>query len=135
MRSIRSIPMFAYLLIFYNVFLLHGTAQAYLGILAQSVLVIPLRQVTVTANLGDVLIMVGAGALYVELFKKARSPRVSVKEHLLSILVCVVFLAEFLLVAVAGTVPFLTLTLMSFLDVMAGFMISVSSARRNFFRG
>ncbi|MBF0135448.1 MAG: hypothetical protein H7833_11270 [Magnetococcus sp. DMHC-1] len=132
MKVIRSIPMFAYLLIFYNVFLFQGVADAHLKILAQTILVIPLQKATVTATLGDVLIMVGVGALYVELFKATRSSDASILDHMLSMMVFVVFLVEFLLVAAAGTVTFLTLTLMSFLDVVAGFTVTISASRRDF---
>ncbi|MBF0176894.1 MAG: hypothetical protein HQL63_08610 [Magnetococcales bacterium] len=132
MKFIRSIPMFAYLLIFYNVFLLQGAGDAHLKILAQAILVIPLQKATITANLGDVLVMVGVGALYIELFKATRSTNASIFDHMLSMMVFVVFLVELLMVSATGTVTFLTLTLMSFLDVVAGFTVTISSARRDF---
>ena len=87
------------------------------------------------ANLGDLLIVLGVLVLYFELFRATRTTKVSVVNHTLSMLVFIVFLLEFILVAGAGNSAFLIIGLMSLLDVIAGFTISIVAARRDFTGG
>ena len=82
-----------------------------------------------------VFIMLGVITLYLELVKSTRTGNGTIVEHALSMVVFILFLLEFLLVKIAGTSTFLILTLMSLLDVVAGFSITVASARRDFTMG
>ncbi|MBF0424378.1 MAG: hypothetical protein HQL66_00965 [Magnetococcales bacterium] len=129
MRLIRSIPVFAYLLIFYNAFLLHGSTRRS-ELLAQTIFTVPLRQSALQVALGDVIVMVGIGLMYVELSKMARTAGLTVLDRFSALMVFAAFLAELLLVPLAGTLPFLTLTLMAFLIMMARFTLPM--ARRGF---
>ena len=63
--------------------------------------------------------------------KATRSSQASAIEHALSALVFAGYLIEFLLVKSAGTGVFLVLTLMSFLDLIAGFTVTLGAARRD----
>lgn len=67
-----------------------------------------------------------------EVFKSTRTGISSVLDHALSPLVFVVFLIELLTVAACGTSTFFVLGLMSLLDVIAGFTVSIVAARRDF---
>ena len=53
-------------------------------------------------------------------------------EHILSTLVFVVCIVEFLLVDKAATSTFFLMTVISFVDVVAGFSITIRAARRDF---
>ena len=53
-------------------------------------------------------------------------------DHTFSMLVFVGFLIEFLMVADCGTSTFFVLMLMSLLDVISGFTVSIVAARRDF---
>jgi hypothetical protein len=79
-----------------------------------------------------VFIMLGIITLYLELVKSTQTGTGTIVENALSMVVFILFLLEFLLVKIAGTSTFLILTLMSLLDVVAGFSITVASARRDF---
>ena len=57
--------------------------------------------------------------------------RAAVLDHVLSVGTFVVALVAFMLVDYAGTAPFFILTLMTLVDVIAGFAISLFSARRD----
>ena len=83
------------------------------------------------ATFGDFLIILGILALYFELFRATRTTKVSVINHTLSMLVFIVFLVEFILAPGAGNSAFLIIGLMSLLDVIAGFTISIVAARRD----
>jgi hypothetical protein len=80
----------------------------------------------------DIFVILGVITLYVEIIKSVRTGTGTIVEHVLSVVVFILFLILFLLVPVAGTSTFMIITLMSLLDVIAGFTITVASARRDF---
>lgn len=79
----------------------------------------------------DLLLLLGVIILYVELFKSTRSNVSSIIEHVLSMVVFIIFLIEFLVVKRFGNTTFFLLTMFSLLDVVGGFTISISTARRD----
>jgi hypothetical protein len=81
---------------------------------------------------GDFFVIAGLAALFLEMVKAARPGRTAVLDHILSVATFVVALVAFLLVDYAGTATFFVLTLMSLIDVIAGFAISLFAARRDF---
>lgn len=81
---------------------------------------------------GDFFVIAGLAALFLEILKAARPGRGSVVDHILSVATFVVALVCFLLVDYAGTATFFILMLMTLVDVIAGFSISLFAARRDF---
>jgi hypothetical protein len=81
---------------------------------------------------GDLIILVGLLLLYVEIFKATRTSDASIFDHIASLLVFLVGLIEFLLLPRFAHGAFLALILMCLIDVIAGFTVSISSARRDF---
>lgn len=82
-------------------------------------------------TVGVVVILMGLVTLYIELFKSTRTSSVSIVDHTLSTFVLVGFLVSWLIFKWAGNSVFLILTIMAFLDVIAGFTITIASARRD----
>lgn len=80
---------------------------------------------------GDFFVIAGLIALFLEMIKAARPGRASVLDHILSVATFVVALVCFLLIDYAGTATFFILTLMTLIDVIAGFSISLFAARRD----
>lgn len=80
---------------------------------------------------GDVLLVVGLLCLFFEVLKSTNTGRSSVIEHMLSAVVFVVFLVEFLLAGVAASSVFFLLMIMSAVDVVAGFTVSITGAGRD----
>lgn len=80
---------------------------------------------------GDVFVIAGLIALFLEMLKAARPGRAFILDHILSVATFIVALVCFLLVGDAGTATFFILTLMTLVDVIAGFAISLFSARRD----
>lgn len=80
---------------------------------------------------GDLLLIVGLICLFFEVIKSTNTGRSSVIEHMLSTLVFVVFLVEFLLVGAAASSVFFILMMMAIFDVVAGFTVSITSAGRD----
>ena len=79
----------------------------------------------------EVMIAGGLALLFIEILKSTRSTQHSTLEHLLSMLVFIIFIVEFLVVAGAGTNVFLLLGIMSLIDVMGGYAISIAVARKD----
>ena len=86
---------------------------------------------TLNMNWGDLLIVVSLGLLFVEILKSTRTGTSSILEHMLSTLVFVLFLVEFLLVGAAASSVFFILMIMSLVDLTAGFTVSISGAGRD----
>ncbi len=87
---------------------------------------------TFAFTVAELLLTLGLVLLYVEIFKATRTSSLSVVDHLLSMLLFVVCLVEFIVLPGFGTSVFLMLTLMCFVDVVAGFTVTISAARRDF---
>lgn len=83
-----------------------------------------------TLTLGDLLILVGISLLFLEIVNASRSRRAGV-DHALSMILFVVVLLEFLFVPACGNDVFLIITALTLLDVIAGFSVSLSTARRD----
>ena len=69
--------------------------------------------------------------LGIEVIKAARMGLRGLMDHILSLILFVAMLVEFLLVARAGTSTFFLLLTMSFVDVLAGFIITARTAQRD----
>lgn len=80
---------------------------------------------------GDFVLVVGIVCLFFEVLKSTRSTRASIVEHMLSMGLFVVMLVEFLLVGAAASSVFFLLMVMSLIDVVAGFTVSITSAQRD----
>ncbi|MFD2647590.1 hypothetical protein ACFSX5_07290 [Devosia albogilva] len=80
---------------------------------------------------GDFLLVVGIILLFVEVLKSTNTARTSIVEHMLSMVLFVLFLSEFLLVGAASSSVFFLLMVMSLIDVVAGFTVSITSASRD----
>jgi len=84
-----------------------------------------------TMTLGDALIVVTLIFLFIEIVKSTRTTNASIVDHLLSTFVFVAFLVEFLLVKGAAHHIFFTLMVITLVDVLAGFSVSLRSAGRD----
>jgi hypothetical protein len=99
---------------------------------SSQVLTIPMVSGTVwSLTAGDLMIGLGLACLFFEVLKSTNTGRSSVVEHMLSTLVFVVFLVEFLLVGACASSVFFILMLMAIFDVVAGFTVSITSAGRD----
>lgn len=80
---------------------------------------------------GDLLICMGLVLLFVELLKSTSSRKVAIINHSLSMLLFIACLVEFLLLSAFATSVFFILSLMVLLDVLAGFIVTIMSAKRD----
>ena len=87
------------------------------------------REWTVTPE--DILLAFSILLLSVEIMKATRMSSRALIDHVLSLLVFIAMLVEFLLVRQAGTSTFFILMVISLVDVMAGFIVTVRTAQRD----
>jgi hypothetical protein len=84
-----------------------------------------------TFLLSDLFLVLGLFLLYLEILKSTRTGRGQIIEHIVSMLIFVGCLLLFLLVRQTGSTTFLLITAMAAIDVIAGFTVSIVSARRD----
>ena len=68
--------------------------------------------------------------LFIELLKSTTSQRIAIINHSLSMILFIVCLVEFLLSRAFATSAFFLLSMMVLLDVLAGFIVTIVSSRR-----
>lgn len=81
---------------------------------------------------GDLLIAFALFLLFFEVLKAARNSARSIFDHVLSTLIFIGALVEFLLVPEAGTSTFAILLIIALVDVLGGWSVAVRTARRDF---
>lgn len=129
MSFIRNVPLLVFPLMIYNILMFAGNVNAMLIPPVFSVS-LPSTGLWSVAG-GDILIVAGLLLLGVEVFKATRAGKASIIDHSVSTLVFVVFLIEFISIKDCANSIFFILTLMTVIDVIAGFSISISSAHRD----
>jgi hypothetical protein len=79
----------------------------------------------------DILLAMAVVLLGIEVIKATRMGIRGLIDHVLSMLLFILMLIEFLLVMRAGTSTFFILMVISLVDVMAGFIITARTAQRD----
>jgi hypothetical protein len=82
-------------------------------------------------TVGDVLISVSILILFLEMLKATRLSSRTIVDHLLSTVLFIVMLIEFLLVRQAATATFFLLLVIAFVDVVGGFTITIRTSQRD----
>lgn len=83
-------------------------------------------------TLGDFVLLIGLIALFVEILKAARTKNDAIANHSLSMVLLLFAVIGFLILPGFGTSVFFLLTIMCLLDVVAGPIVSIVAARRDF---
>jgi hypothetical protein len=128
MKILKKIPMFGYLFVLVNLFILIGKSDLMTNTLFHITLVSKALWVLVV---GDIFVILGLICLTVQVFKATRTSSAEIVDHIISTLIFILYLIEFIVVRGAGTSTFFILMLMSLLALIAGFTITISTARRD----
>jgi len=81
---------------------------------------------------GHALIALTVILLFFELLKSTGFGRAAIMNHAFSMVLFIVCLIEFLMFPAFATSVFFLIMMMCLLDVMAGFIVTIASARRDF---
>lgn len=79
----------------------------------------------------DLMVVFGVVCLFGEVLKSTNTSSRAIVNHILSTLVFIVYLVEFIVVGFAAQSVFFVLTLLALFDVLAGLTISIRAARRD----
>jgi hypothetical protein len=103
---------------------------------------VPWDQVITTVNmisggawritLSDIIVVVGLFFLFFEIIKATRHGSRAIMDHMLSTVVFIGALVEFLLVDRAATSTFAILLAICLVDVVAGYSVSIRTAQRDY---
>lgn len=129
MSLIRDISTFLWIMLFY-IFARYAAVDLDMPSLNMNYIIwAPDDQFYLTTK--DAFIIAGVFLLFIEIYKAATSGEYSMMETIVSFFTSVAYLAIFLLWHRAHTVEFFILMLMSFLDAIGGFVISINAARKD----
>ncbi len=126
-RVLRQVPYLAGIVVIYLIIaLIDATAAA--SVIFQTTM--PSGGIWVF-TVGDLILFAGLLALFGEILKATRTSRVSVADHAMSLVAFIICLLAFLLLPAAATSIFFLLMIMTLVDVIAGFTVSLFGARRD----
>jgi hypothetical protein len=122
-----SLPLLALVVIIYNV-------VVYLTGYTMDSTVFELKLVSGTiwtVSLGIVLLTFGLLMLFLELVNSTKTGTSTIINHGLSMLVLLVALVQFIVLPPFGTSVFFLIVVLTLLDVIAGFTVTITAARRD----
>ena len=136
MKFFTIFPLLIVPVIIYNIMAWSGAAftgaQAVRDRLNEDFLFVPMTSgATWTITPGHALICLGLLTLFFELLKSTGIGRAAIVNHAFSMVLFIACLVEFLMLDAFATSVFFLITLMSLLDVMAGFIVTLAAARRD----
>lgn len=142
-RGVAGFEMFPFLLIpvlIYNI-LAWGAAPpppgvtepTLVSIMHGEALALPMLSGTaLSLSWGDLLLLLAIACLLAEVIKATRTTAPAIINHMLSLGVFVLALVEFLLLPSFASSTFFLLTMIALLDAMAGMVVTIIAARRDF---
>jgi hypothetical protein len=90
-----------------------------------------LSGVDMNFSISDLLLVFAILLLFIEVMKSTRTGTRSIVDHMLSLLLFIVMMGEFIISPLAATSTFLILTVVCLVDVIAGFSITIRAAQRD----
>lgn len=123
-----TLPLMALVIIVYNVivFLTGFTMESEvfsMTLISQAVWIV---------NIGDILLFFGFILLFLELINATRTGASTIVNHALSMLVMLIGIVEFIVLPQFGTSVFFLIVVLALFDVIAGFTVTITAARRDF---
>lgn len=131
---LNIVPLLVFPLFLYNAVVLTGIASGPVG----DWMTQPIFRVGMFSgdswgvSFGDVFMGLSLVLLFVEIVKATRTDATSIINHGLSMLLCVVCIIQFVTMRGFSNSVFFLLTMMTVLDVVAGFTITIVAAKRDF---
>jgi len=131
---LRLFPLLSVPVILYNVVALGGgvfsrAAEDVVAGLARTLTSVPMASGTVwVVSSGDVILLIALLMVFLELLKAARNTREDALSHILSLGLFVLCLIEFLLIPAFASTLFFAITMMTLMNVLAGYMMTSRQA-------
>ena len=131
---LNVVPLLVFPLALYNAVVLTGVATSPVGaLMTQPIFTVGMFSGDAWGvSFADVFMALSLMLLFVEIVKATRTDAMSIINHGLSMLLCVVCIIQFVTMQGFSNSVFFLLTLMTILDVVAGFTITIVAAKRDF---
>lgn len=132
-----AIPLLSIPVLIYTIVVLSGVVGTGGLATAEQALRDPLFSVPMVSGTGwdvgtgDLILFLALILLFFELLKSTSSQKVAIINHALSMILFVVCLVAFLLITGFATSTFFLIMTMVMLDVLAGFIVTIISARKD----
>lgn len=132
-----ALPLLLIPVVLYNIVILFGATGGGGLALADQTLREPMFSIPMTSGaawnvgVGDLILFLSLILLFFELLKSTSSQKVAIVNHALSMILLVACLVEFLLIRGFATSTFFLIVTMVMLDVLAGFIVTIISARKD----
>lgn len=132
-----SFPLFALILIAFNVVVFAGGAMFGFSDITTAFSEPLVRLPMVSGDpfeftLGGLFIVASLAILFIEILKSTQTNEASTLNHAFSLIIFVISLVEFLVVKGFGNEYFFIILIMTLIDVVAGYTVTISAARRDF---
>jgi hypothetical protein len=130
---LRAFPMILLAVLAYNLLVFGGMAAGHdvTALLTQSVNIKVVSGDLWKITLGDGFVAAALALLFIETVKATRTEHREILNHGLSLLTFIGALVEFIVLKGFGTSTFFFITAMCLFDVVAGYTISIITARRD----
>lgn len=124
----RTLPMMALVIIAYNIVVyLTGLSMD-----TQVTTVALISGAVWSIGVGDIIVFSGLMLLFLELIGSTQTSASTIINHGLSMLVLLVALVQFIVLPEFGNSTFFALVMLALFDVVAGFTVTITAARRDF---
>jgi hypothetical protein len=128
MMMLRNIPYTIIPLILFNVVILFADPNVW----ADTIFTVTLFSGAAwSLHWGELMVFLGLLALLGEVFRSTSAARGAVANHLMSIIVLVVYVIEFVVVADAANSTFFNLMIIALIDVLTGVVVAIRMATRD----
>jgi hypothetical protein len=126
-KTMASIPLLVFVVAAYT-----ALALAAPGWLEATLFGLPLLSgVVLLFRGGDLLLVIGLLLLCVEIYRATSSSTAAILNHVLSLVVFIIALIELIVMPRMANMTFFLILMMTLSDVIAGFTVTISTARRD----
>ena len=129
---IAAFPLMLIMVIGYSAYVTINGAEQTVAALDAPFFALDLPQAELSLTLGNIFVLISVVLLFVELVKSTSTSTRSIVNHGLSMLVFVVAIFQIVTMPGYATFTYLMITLFAAMDVVAGFVITTVTARRDF---
>jgi hypothetical protein len=130
-----AFPLLAIPVVIYNFFAITliagGKAAGASDAMNKAIMTVPMpRNAQWAISGGDLIILLALIMLFFELLKATNNNKIAIINHSLSMILFIIALVEFLLIPAFATSTFFLIVVMTVLDVLAGFIVTIVASRK-----
>ena len=125
----RAFPFTIVTLVIFNIVIIFSGADVWANVLFEVTLFSGEPWALTT---GDLMVVAGLLVLLAEVLRATTIDRRAITNHVVSVVVLLIYVVEFVVVAEAGNSTFFILTMIALVDVLAGVVVTIRLATRDF---